>query len=249
MAAPDKFPLLRTILRTLGLSAEAIDDILDRILEFLSGSKEAPAPNELTFGLRDDFLSPAEQSFHGVLRGVTGGDAVICPKVALGDIFFAKSGDARQNRILTNRIDRKHVDFLLCDPITMRPIAGIELDDRSHERPDRRQRDQLVEAVFAAAGLPLIRVPVQRSYAPSEIIGLVRPHFRPQPTPAAVPTQPVIPATAALPGANSPKDHAPACPKCGATMVRRTAKSGANSGGQFWGCPNFPRCRSMQPIA
>lgn len=35
----------------------------------------------------------------------------------------------------------------------------------------------------------------------------------------------------------------PACPKCSKAMVRRTAKKGANSGNEFWGCSDYPRCR------
>jgi restriction system protein len=35
---------------------------------------------------------------------------------------------------------------------------------------------------------------------------------------------------------------APACPKCSAPMVQRTAKKGANAGTQFWGCSKFPAC-------
>jgi len=58
-----------------------------------------------------------------------------------------------------NRIDRKHVDFLLCDPATMRPLLGVELDDASHQRRDREQRDRLMEQAFAAAELPLARGP------------------------------------------------------------------------------------------
>lgn len=37
------------------------------------------------------------------------------------------------------------------------------------------------------------------------------------------------------------------CPKCGAEMVLRTATRGTNAGNQFWGCSNFPSCRSTQP--
>ncbi len=51
------------------------------------------------------------------------------------------------------------------------------------------------------------------------------------PTPAAVPTLPAAP---------------PVCPKCGASMRRRTARSGANAGSEFWGCPSFPRCRGTR---
>lgn len=38
------------------------------------------------------------------------------------------------------------------------------------------------------------------------------------------------------------------CPKCGAAMVLRTAKRGANAGNQFWGCSNYPSCRSILPV-
>ena len=33
------------------------------------------------------------------------------------------------------------------------------------------------------------------------------------------------------------------CPNCGASMVKRTAKRGANVGNDFWGCKSFPKCR------
>ena len=32
------------------------------------------------------------------------------------------------------------------------------------------------------------------------------------------------------------------CPKCGATLVLRTAKKGNNVGERFWGCSRFPQC-------
>lgn len=33
------------------------------------------------------------------------------------------------------------------------------------------------------------------------------------------------------------------CPRCGKDQVLRTARRGANTGGKFWGCQNFPNCR------
>src|SRR5262252_5298926 len=127
--AAEKFSLLRTILRTIGLSDEAIEDIIDRIVAFLS-PKADTIQQEFPYALRDDFLSPAELSFCQVLRTVVADRLLICPKVALADLFFANTGDHRQNRIFLNRIDRKHVDFLLCQPKTLRPVVGIELDDK-----------------------------------------------------------------------------------------------------------------------
>lgn len=40
----------------------------------------------------------------------------------------------------------------------------------------------------------------------------------------------------------------PTCPQCGSAMVMRTAKRGANAGSQFWGCPNYPKCRGTRKI-
>jgi hypothetical protein len=37
------------------------------------------------------------------------------------------------------------------------------------------------------------------------------------------------------------------CPKCGKEMKLRTAKSGPNPGGQFWGCSSYPRCIGLLP--
>jgi restriction system protein len=38
------------------------------------------------------------------------------------------------------------------------------------------------------------------------------------------------------------------CPKCGSSMVLRTAKRGAGAGNQFWGCSAYPKCRVVQNV-
>lgn len=48
--------------------------------------------------------------------------------------------------------------------------------------------------------------------------------------------------------ANEAPSAVPLCPKCGELMVRRTARSGANAGSEFWGCPAFPRCRGTRQL-
>jgi len=57
----------------------------------------------------------------------------------------------------------------------------------------------------------------------------------------AVPTQ----ATASVAG----PDPNRTCPSCSKPMVRRTAKRGANAGGEFWGCTGYPVCRGTRPSA
>lgn len=48
-------------------------------------------------------------------------------------------------------------------------------------------------------------------------------------------------------GSADVSEETPQCPKCGRPMVKRTARRGANAGGEFWGCSEFPRCRAILP--
>lgn len=159
MAGQDKLPLLRRVLRALGLSRAAADDMVERVLELLSGKEEPQQQREFPYHLRDNFLSAAELSFYLALRDAVRHWAVVCPKVGLGNLFYVGKDDYSKYLTYTNKVDRKHVDFVLCDPRTLRPLIGLELDDRSHQRRDRQERDEFVENLFTAARLPLVRTP------------------------------------------------------------------------------------------
>jgi hypothetical protein len=68
-----------------------------------------------------------------------------------------------------NGVMAKSVDFVICDILTLDPVAAIEVDDRSHLLPERRQRDAFVNAVFLEIGLPLMRVKAKRAYSVDEL--------------------------------------------------------------------------------
>ena len=247
MSSDKRFGLLRNLLRAIGLSQDSSDQVVDFISDLLVGegkSESTAAPSaEFPYHLRDHFLSPAELNFYAVLRTAINGRAALCSKVALGDLFYVKKGDdASRWRIYTNKIDRKHVDFLLCDPVTMRPLVGIELDDRSHQREDRQVRDAFVDKVFAAAHLPLLHVPVRRAYVAAEIEAQIAPYLAESTAPVPAPVRVV---ETPLPIAAVQTNESPRCPKCGGEMILRTAKSGANAGNKFWGCSKYPNCRGM----
>jgi hypothetical protein len=126
---------------------------------------EAPvetSQKELPYRLRDDFLSLTEFSFYKVFSSIYGTRLTVQSKVRLADVFFVARPHENYNAF--NRIAQKHLDFLVCDPVTMKPLLGVELDDASHQREDRQERDAFVEEVCKAAGLPLLRMLVRREY-------------------------------------------------------------------------------------
>ena len=111
-------------------------------------------------------LTPAERAFFGVLRQAAGKDFVLFAKVRLGDILQVERGvDGKRRFAAFGRISSKHADFVLCDPRTFQVAVVIELDDRSHRLPSRRQRDEFFDAALAKASVPLLRVPVARNYS------------------------------------------------------------------------------------
>lgn len=167
---------------------------------------------------------------------VVGTQAVVFAKVRVADILFV--ADRNANIGHANRINQKHVDFLLCDATSLKPIGIVELDDASHARGDRAERDALLDRACQAAGLTLVHVKAQRSYHTGGIASLVAPILagpKPRPVPAD-------------PAATVSDSAEPSCPRCGVTMVLRTAKQGDRLGQKFWGCPNYPKCREVVPV-
>jgi very-short-patch-repair endonuclease len=62
------------------------------------------------------------------------------------------------------RLSQKHVDFVIYDLSTAAIVAVVELDDRSHDAPSRRDRDAFVDRVLAALGVTILRVRAALSY-------------------------------------------------------------------------------------
>lgn len=200
----------------------------------------------LPYAKRDDFLSPAELSFYKVLSQAISDKAIICPKVSLKEIFFVKTHDKNDFPRFRNKINLKHVDFLLCSKDTFDPICGIELDDTSHARADRVERDVFVEKVFASAGLKLLRFPNKKSYIISEIVeqlnrvlGEKEKGLNDEEVNLAQLNKELHEET----NEDELSGNIPTCPKCGIPMILRKVSRGEKAGEEFWGCVNFPKCR------
>lgn len=92
---------------------------------------------------------------------------IICPKVRLLDIIEPKRGEEKYKTRLY-KIQSKHVDFVICDQ-NMTVKAIIELDDNSHDRSDRHERDEFVDKVLRNSGYKVIHT----RYIENDILDLV----------------------------------------------------------------------------
>jgi Protein of unknown function (DUF2726) len=112
----------------------------------------------------DSLLTPAEKIFYEQLDLVIDGRLQILCKVRLADLIEVESRQAEERNRVFRRIASKHIDFLLAEPGNLTPVLAIELDDSSHERVDRRERDEYLQELFETVRFPLLRIKASASY-------------------------------------------------------------------------------------
>jgi hypothetical protein len=120
--------------------------------------------------LKTSLFTPAERSFLGCLDSVLSPEIRVFGKVRLADLFnVERTLDRSAWQSAFNKINSKHVDFILFRANDLCPLLAIELDDKTHAMEERQQRDVFLTEIFANSHLPLIRFKVQKFYRPEDI--------------------------------------------------------------------------------
>ncbi|MEZ5592446.1 MAG: DUF2726 domain-containing protein [Gammaproteobacteria bacterium] len=115
-------------------------------------------------------FSAAELRFLRALEKAVDKRVRIYAKVRIADVVRVSPKVDRSRFFRAfNAIACKHLDYVLCEAESCAILAAIELDDRSHDRPDRRKRDAFVDAVMQAAGIPLLHIPARARYDVREL--------------------------------------------------------------------------------
>jgi hypothetical protein len=93
------------------------------------------------------FMSRAEHECFDALLAAVGEEFYIFAQVHLPPLIDNKV--VGQNWAAAfKHINGKSVDFVLCDKAYIAPKRAIELDNKTHARPDRRERDMEVERIL-----------------------------------------------------------------------------------------------------
>ena len=186
----------------------------------------------LPYRLRETFLSTPELALFRVVQSIAGRHYVVCPKVALNDIFYVVRPN--ENVHYYNKFFRKHVDFLLCEPVTLRPAIGIELV-KPLGRSETREVDQFMQELFLNVRLPLVHIPSSDRYSPGEVEQLLEQAIKR--VKETGPLRAVVKV-----------DSVPMCPVCGRMMVLRVHRNGPKAGKEYYGCVDSPKCNGVVEI-
>ncbi len=136
--------------------------------------------NRLAFpyAQRESLFTPAERHFLCYLQKAVDGDALIFGKVRVADVLkpLDRLPGKRWHQAF-HPISSKHFDYVLCDPDDLFVLCAIELNDSSHDNPERQQRDTFLRGACAAAELPLIEVPAKQRYVIKQLRKELEPHL------------------------------------------------------------------------
>ncbi len=129
----------------------AVGVVLLGILLFFYFKKRGLHNEKITGGnyfIKQQYISNCEQQYYKIIsRLIKDKPNVVFPQVPLSQIVL--KADKYQGEL--NRV----IDFCIFST-DFRPLLCIEINDSTHERPERQERDAKVQAILNAAGLPLL---------------------------------------------------------------------------------------------
>ena len=106
---------------------------------------------------RDYIMSEAESHLFRRLEQIAQDRYYIFPQVHLSSLLDNTVKGQNWKGALS-AIQRKSVDFALVDKATLVTRYAVELDDSTHDKPDRQIRDSKVEQYLNSVGIPLVRL-------------------------------------------------------------------------------------------
>ncbi len=147
--------------------------VLAIIIKFASAPRYPYVPRRL--------LSPAELKFFRTLEALIPEDLRLSLKPRLGDIidvdYVVKEKDFKWKGRYGALIWSKHLDFVIYDPVVSEVVLCIELDDKSHDTKEARERDKFKDKALEAAGIPLLRIKCKAHYDSTAIAKKLKPYL------------------------------------------------------------------------
>lgn len=120
---------------------------------------------------KKQLLTPPEQELFAVLKKINPDKYEVIPQMALVNVIDKKTNTSYRNELF------RVCDFCFMDKKTFEPLLLVELNDSSHNRADRLERDEKVAAICEDAGLPLVTFWMDDDISPNAVKRAVKRHI------------------------------------------------------------------------
>ena len=127
--------------------------------EQIEDNQEEPKGEKITYPytLNQPIFSQKEGYFYRDVRPIADKlGLIVFTKVRLADLLTVPKGTKDYTKWF-NRIKAKHIDFVFIDREYNIKLL-VEVDDPSHNRPDRKARDEAVDEMFRQVGMEVLHL-------------------------------------------------------------------------------------------
>ncbi|CAC9527346.1 hypothetical protein [uncultured Gammaproteobacteria bacterium] len=143
------------------------------IMLFSSGFVQAG--NTYQYQKQQAIFTKAEINLLKVLEQVViNPNLAIYGKIRVADILkpaIQKNSNRKKWWSAFSKISQKHVDLVIVDKHDYSVVSVIELNDKSHNRKDRQDRDKFIRKAYASANIELVEIKATRHYFVSDLLG------------------------------------------------------------------------------
>ncbi|MGB2816185.1 MAG: DUF2726 domain-containing protein [Burkholderiaceae bacterium] len=171
-----------TLLLLLGAALLGLAAFL--VARLKSAASDGPWP----FVVRKPMTVPEQVLYFRLLEALP--EHIVLAQVQLSRFLTVKRGQSSRGWL--NRVNRLSVDFLILKKDAT-VVAAVELDDKTHQRTDRREADSRKNRALSDAGVRLVRWNVGDMPSASTIrVDIARPQPEGRPASAGGRIEPVL---------------------------------------------------------
>ena len=146
--------------------------IINKEKEKYKNFNNSPTPMSSNFYFKNYYeakrylITKNELNFYKILIEVASElNLIVFSQVSLYNIIRTKNGlNNSVKQKFFNKIASKSIDFVLVNPENCRIKLCIELDDTTHNSPNRIERDNFINELFRQLDIGLLRYPVYDKY-------------------------------------------------------------------------------------
>lgn len=129
--------------------------VLAVILFALFRRKTADLAGEIPYFKKTPLTEVEQVLYYRLVEALP--DLVVLAQVPLTAILGIRRQGNKGWQAQFNAISRKSVDYVVCRK-DFSIVAVIELDDKTHEKPDRQKSDEVKDSAFKAVGIEVLRL-------------------------------------------------------------------------------------------
>ena len=212
--------------------------------------KPLPESPDYPYVRESALLNAYEQSLHDALISVLDDQYRVFAKVGLANILSIDPElPDRGLASALERIEREHVDFVLCETDGTGILGVIQLDPYTHQPDGRRRHDTFIDLALKAAGVPVVRMPIKEIYSEHELrVEITRSMVLNWGKTDAKDPYMISGPNSETPGPISGGQSLGECPDCGSQLQVRRAHKGKFAGKHLLVCTRYPACKNIRLI-